>query len=133
MKAKHKILLIVDGIVNILLGILLLIFPFGLVELFGLPPTNTSFYASILGAVLLGIGFALLLEVMGYRHGFTGLGLGGAIIINLCGSIVLICWLLFGSLNVPMRGHITLWIVGILVLVIGIAEMVTKSWQNSDS
>ena len=63
MQPKHKILLLVDGTVNLILGLLLLIFPFGIIDLLGLPPTNTHFYASILGAVLFGIGIALFIEV----------------------------------------------------------------------
>ena len=56
MNFKHKVLLFIDGIVNLLLGVILLFFPAGLLDLLGLPPTNTYFYASILGAVIFGIG-----------------------------------------------------------------------------
>ena len=104
MKSKHKILIIIDCIVNLLLGVLLLLFPIGIIDLLGLPATNTKFYPSILGAVIFGIGLALLLELAGYEKHVRGLGLGGAIIINIVGSIVLLCWLIFGSLTIPMRG-----------------------------
>jgi hypothetical protein len=65
MKRTHRVLLGIDGIVNLALGAALLLFPAGLVGLLGLPPTSTYFYASILGAVILGIGVALLLELNG--------------------------------------------------------------------
>ncbi len=68
MKSGHRILLASDGIVNLVLGTLLLLFPAGLVELLGLPLTNTYFYASILGAVIFGIGLALLLELYGFPY-----------------------------------------------------------------
>ena len=125
---KHKILLFIDCIVNILLGLLLLLFPFGIIGLLGLPETNTNFYPSILGAVILGIGLALLFELVGYKKHFRGLGLGGAILINILGSLVLLFWLAFGSLSIPIKGQVILWAVGLIVLLIGIAELITKSW-----
>jgi hypothetical protein len=60
MKPVDKRLLVIDAIVNLALGVLLLLFPAGIVNLLGLPVTNTDFYASILGAVLFGIGIALI-------------------------------------------------------------------------
>lgn len=129
MKAKHKIMLAADGIVNLVLGVLLLLFPAGVLTLFGLPPTDTFFYASILGAVLLGIGAALLIELWGSQKGIRGLGLGGAIVINICGAGALALWLLFGHLNIPLRGYIILWIVAIVVLGIGFAETAAGAWK----
>jgi hypothetical protein len=128
MNIKHKTLLVIDGIVNIVLGILLLLFPVGIIDLFGLPKTKTNFYPSILGAILFGIGLALLFERVGHAKRFCGLGLGGAIVINLVGSLVLICWLIFGSLNIPLKGQIVLWVLGVVVFFIGILELATKSW-----
>ena len=132
MKSTSRILLIVDCVVNLLLGILLLLFPIGIIDLLGLPETNTNFYPSILGAVLFGIGLALFSEWVGYEKKFRGLGLGGAILINLVGSGVLIIWLLFGSLSIPLRGQIILWTVGLVVFWIGIVEIATKSWKYQE-
>lgn len=132
MKVKIQILLIIDCIVNLILGILLLLFPVGIIELFGLPPTNTNFYPSILGAIIVGIGMALFIELVGFNKKIRGLGLGGAITINIIGSFVLISWLIFGSLTMPLKGQITLWIIGILVFSIGIAELVMKSWSYTE-
>ena len=132
MKSKHKILLLVDCIVNLLLGVLLLLFPIGIIDLLGLPATNTNFYPSLLGAVIFGIGLALFLELAGYEKHVRGLGLAGAIVINIAGSFVLLCWLIFGSLTIPMRGQIVLWIVGVIVFLIGVAEFVTKSWTYEE-
>jgi hypothetical protein len=129
MKAKHKILLAIDGAINLALGLLLLLFPAGILALFGLPPTDTYFYASILGAVIFGIGIALLLELWGASKGIRGLGLGGAIVINFCGAGALVAWLLFGHFNIPIRGHVTLWAVAIVVLGIGFAETVGGTWK----
>ena len=129
MKTKHKLLLAIDAGVNILLGPLLLLFPTGALELFGLPPTHTYFYTTILGAVIFGIGIALVIELWGAGRGFRGLGLGGAIVINLFGSCALVVWLLVGAIKLPIRGYIILWSVAIVVLAIGIAEIVTHDWK----
>ena len=129
MNPTHKKLLLIDCTVNLLLGGLLLLFPLGIIDLLGLPQTNTYFYPSILGAVLFGIGLALMFELVGHAKRFHGLGLVGAILINLVGSLVLILWLLFGSLDIPMKGRIILWMVGLIVFIIGIIELITRSWS----
>ncbi|MGD8258333.1 MAG: hypothetical protein PVG70_17905 [Desulfobacterales bacterium] len=72
MESKNKTLPLIDGIVNLLLGILLLLFPLGIAELVGAPPPNTHFYPTILGAVIFGIGIALLIEVYGQPRGIRG-------------------------------------------------------------
>ena len=129
MKNKHRVLLFIDGCINLILGVILLFFPAGIVELLGLPPTNTYFYASILGAVIFGIGLALLIELYGASSHVRGLGLGGAIAINLCGGGALLAWLVFVPLSIPLHGRTILWIVATLVLIIGLAELVSKSWK----
>ncbi len=58
-----SILIAVDSVVNVLLGLLLLIFPPSLVEWLGLPLPSSAFYVRILGAVILGIGVALAIEL----------------------------------------------------------------------
>ena len=128
MNQKQKILLGIDGIINLLLGILLLLFPAGVVDFLGLPATNTYFYPTILGGVIFGIGIALLAELFFYEN-IRGLGLVGAISINFSGGLVLLYWLLFTRLAIPLKGYVTLWIVAILVLGIGIVEVVMKSWK----
>jgi len=129
MKRNVKLLLAADAVINLILGALLLLFPAGILEYLGLPPTDTYFYSSILGGVIFGIGIALGLERWGPSD-IRGLGLGGAIAINLCGGGILLFWLLFGYLTLPLRGQVTLWIVAILVLGIGFVELFTKSWRN---
>jgi len=128
MRSKHKTLLVIDAIINLVLGVLLLLFPAGVVELLGLPLTNTNFYSSILGAVLFGIGVALLVERYGASRNIRGLGLGGAIAINLCGAGVLLLWLLISPFDIPLRGNVILWSIAIIVLIVGFVEIIAKSW-----
>ena len=78
--------------------------PLGMAEVLGVPKPNSNFYPMLLGAVILGIGIALLLERYGFSKNIRGLGLGGAIAINLCGAIVLLIWLMTTPLNIPLKG-----------------------------
>ena len=129
MENKHQILLTIDGIANVILGLILLLYPFGIDNFLGLPQSEINFYPTILGSVIFGIGIALLLERFGLTKNIRGLGIAGAIVLNYCGGITLLVWLLFFPLNIPLHGYIILWIVAIIVLAIGIAETVTKSWK----
>ena len=93
----RKELLTIDGVVNLLLGILLLWYPPSVIGALGLLTDGKPFFASILGAVLFGVGVALLIERFRPPLRVVGLGLGGAISINLCGGVVLAVWLLIGD------------------------------------
>lgn len=129
MKSGHRLLLAVDAVVNLLLGIALLLFPAGIQRLLGLPPADTFFYVTILGGVIFGIGAALCLEWWGAPRRVRGLGLAGAIAINLCGGGVLLFWLASGRLALPLRGRVVLWIVALVVLGIGVAEIAARAWR----
>jgi len=129
MERKQEILLSIDGIINVVLGILLLLFPFGISELLGVPKSNTNFYPTILGGVIFGIGIALFIERYGFKSNIRGLGLGGAIAINICGALVLLIWLLINPFNLPLKGYIILWIIAMGVLLVGIIELVARSWR----
>jgi len=105
------------------LGLLLLIFSETLVEFLGVPATEQSFYPNILGGVLFGIGVALLIECFRSPNGLVGLGLGGAIAINLCGGLVLVFWLITGNLSIPIRGQIFLWTLAVILVAISSIEL----------
>ena len=130
MEQEHRTLLILDGIINLILGLLLLLVPFGVASFLGVPEPVSYLYPCVLGAVLFGIGIALLLEVRGDAKGFRGLGMGGAIVINFCGAGTLLGWLLMSSTDLPMRGRILLWCIALVVLLVGVVELVSKSWQE---
>ena len=117
-----KTLLLIDAILNLLLGIVLLAYSKPVVDFFGLPATDLRFYPNILGAVLLGIGIALILEYTG-KDRFAGLGLGGAIVINLCGGVVLFFWLVSGKLDLPLHGSVILWTLDVILVVISLFEL----------
>ena len=108
-------LLLIDAMINLALGVLLVFFPSSLVAALGVPTAEPAFYPSILGAVLFGIGIALLIG----RSNGSGLGLVGAVSINLCGGIVLGLWLVLGNLQLPFRGFALLW--GLVAILVGIS------------
>jgi hypothetical protein len=109
------------------LGILLLAFPAGVPKILGLPVPTTYFYTSILGAVLFGIGLALLLERSARFDRSTGLGLAGAVVINLCGGITLLTWLILSGAGSGGFGTGLLWTVALLVIGTGLVELINIS------
>jgi hypothetical protein len=115
---RHSWLLTVDALINLVLGVLLLVFPASLVRALGVPPAKVAFYPSLLGAVLVGIGIALVIE---RARGSSGLGLAGAISINMSAGLVLAAWLLAGSLEIPLRGRVLLW--ALVVMLVGISSL----------
>ena len=125
---KRSSALLIDAAVNFLLGVLLILlvpFPEQVAGWLGVPPAENAFYASIFGGVLIGIAIALVVESLRRDPGqLVGLGLGGAIAINLSGGVVLTGWLLFGKLTLPLRGSVFLWTVAILLVVISSIEWI---------
>ena len=127
MNKRDKFLLTLDAYINLVLGIILLLMPLGLDHFLGLPVPGNYFYATILGAVLVGIGIALLQERYGGKSNIRGLGLNGAIAINFCGASVLILWLVFFDLNIPVRGIVLLWLIALVVFITGVLELTARS------
>jgi tetrahydromethanopterin S-methyltransferase subunit D len=113
---KENTLLTIDALINLALGLPLTFVPCRMAEFLGAPVPDKPFYASILGAILTGIGVALLVERFKDTLRLSGLGLGGAIAINICGAVTLAAWLIGGNLNLPARGHAFLWLVVVVVL-----------------
>lgn len=116
-------ILLVDAIINLILGALLATFPRSVVEFLGVPDTDATFYPSILGAVLIGMGVALVVECVKKPNGPFGLGLHGAIAINLCAAVFLTGWLLVGKLEIPLRGQVFLWGLAVVLITISLVEL----------
>ena len=120
-----KMILFVDAIINFVLGVLLLIFSPEIASWLGVPLSSTSFYPNILGAIFIGITIALLIDVKGKKdNGNMGLGLLGAISINLCGGTMLALWLILGDLELPVRGFIILWTIVIILIIVSVTELI---------
>jgi hypothetical protein len=118
-------LLTIDAVINLALGLLLILFPHNVVRWLGVPVPDTTFYANILGAVLFGIGLALLIERFHFLE-MQGLGLDGAIVVNICGAGALALWLIFGDLQIPTRGYLFLGAIAVLILGLGMVEWVAR-------
>jgi len=123
---KRKNILLIDALINLFLAILLGLFPKAIISFLGLPVVSNPFYASILGGVFFGISIALLISRSSNIKSKDGLGLQGALAINLCGGFVLALWLLFGSLDVPMHGKIIMWLLVVILFVLSAVEMYTN-------
>jgi hypothetical protein len=129
-----KVILMVDAAINFVLGLLLLLFSPTIVSWLGVPPSSTSFYPNILGAIFIGITIALVIGATGAKaHRTTGLGLTGAISINLCGGTALALWLIFGRLRLPTKGFILLWVLVAILIVVSMAELLRfRRAKNTD-
>ena len=131
--ANRSQLLTIDGLANLLFGLFLLASPRSFFEALGLPWTNRSLYATILGGVLIGIGFALMLESR-RPGGLVGLGLGGAVAINLTAGLVIAGWLLLsGADGGSGVGRIVLWFLVLFLVGLSSAEIVSYRRSNSDT
>jgi len=119
---RHRTTLLVDAGINLVLGVLLLAFTPGLADSLGVPSSSTRFYPSILGAVFIGITVALLVEALrNPKKELIGLGLVGAVCINLCGGLALALWLMFGQLTLPFRGNLLLW--SLVAVLVGLSSL----------
>lgn len=127
---KNTILLMIDAFINYALGILCILYPF-VAKPIGAPLVESSFYPNILGAVLFGIGVALTIECFRKQRGWAGLGLGGAVAINLSGGIVLLFWLILGNLTIPFRGRVFLWGIAVILILISTMELVSHAKKMS--
>ena len=126
----RKKLLLLDGIGNVFLGLLLLLAPTTVATWLGLA-ADGSFYANLFGAVLIGIGIALLLERREDPGVTRGLGLTGALVINLCFGFALSGWLVFGGLQLPLRGILVLWTLVAVIVGLSGVELVSERSARS--
>ena len=125
-RMNKKLTLLTDAFINFILAVLLLAYSPKLINFLGVPYSDNFFYPNILGAIFLGITIALFIEAFRkHTDRFVGLGLIGAISINLCGGLVLLLWLLSGKLNLPLKGTIFLWILVVSLVVVSSIELFT--------
>jgi hypothetical protein len=129
---QRKNLILIDAAINLFLGVVLLAYSEPVIDFFGLPETKLNFYPNILGAVLFGIAIALIVEYK-RKGNRVGLGLSGAVCINLTGGIVLFLWLVFGHLNIPLKGKIILWMLDVILVGISSLEIISSSRKPEKS
>lgn len=124
-----RTLLQIDSFINLVLGILLIVFPVSVAQWMGLPIPANRFYVNILGAVFVGIAIALAWESQRSSNTpeLIGLGLVGAAAINLCGGVMLSVWLIIGDLALTLAGSIFLWLLVIILIGISALELIQHS------
>ena len=113
-------LLWIDAALNLLLGAGLITFPPAIVRALGLPETKATIYPRVFGGVLIGIAIALLVEAVVPALG--GLGLGGAIAINLSGAVVVSGCLISHMGDITATGRTVLWTVVVVLTVLSAVE-----------
>jgi hypothetical protein len=126
---KESTLLEIDGFGNVILGLPLIFYPTGVAQLLGIPYAENAFYPIILGAIFVGIGIALL--VQRYRPKVKGLGIGGAMSINLTFGIVLGIWLFGNGSELHTRGNILLWLLVVILIGISAFEWFSTVYEPS--
>ncbi len=130
---RRSTLLEFDGAGNLFLGFIFLVFPTSVSELMGLPGGESRFYPTVLGAILFGIGVALLLERFRGSRNITGLGLAGALTINLSFGIALAFWLLATNVELTLLGSVVLSSLAVLLIGISGVELLTEIKDRIDS
>ena len=115
-------LLWLETLLKLVPGVLLALAPLTTLRIIGLPRPDTGFWPRLCGALLVGMAGALFLEGTSRGH---GLGLAGAIVINLCGASVLAALLVLDAGPPSRRGRIVVWLIVCLLVTLSVFEIAT--------
>jgi hypothetical protein len=116
-------LLWLEMLLKAISGGLLLLFPRTLARLLGLPPVAETFWPRLLGAMLLGLAAATLLEVR--LDARNGLGLAGHVVINLGMALTLFGLLIMAKAAPARRGRI---LVGVFAAALTVLALFELAW-----
>lgn len=114
-------LLLIELVVKGVAGGLLLLMPRTLARVLGLPSAAETFWARMLGAMLLGLAGATLLEERLVAR--NGLGLGGHVVLNLTMALAIIGLIILGRAGPVRRGRIFLGMVAGLLVLLAMVEL----------
>ena len=114
-------LLWLETLIRFSSGMILLIMPLTTARVLGLPLPQALLWPRLLGALLIGMAAAILLE--GSIAGSKGLGLGGLVLINLIGAAVIITLLVMERASQTRRGKLVLWALALGLVVLGFFEI----------
>jgi hypothetical protein len=112
-------------------GLMLVTAPRVLARLLGLPSADDRFWPRLLGAVLIGLAAASLIE--GRRPGAGGLGLAGSIAINLAGAAMISALLILHRAGNTRRGRVLLGLLAALLVLLSLIEIAYASSGLQDS
>ncbi len=114
-------LLWLETLLRLSSGLVLLIMPTTTARVLGLPLPQALLWPRLLGALLIGMAAATLLE--GSVAGSRGLGLGGLVVINLIGAAVIIALLVLERGSQTRRGKLFLWALALGLVALGVLEI----------
>jgi hypothetical protein len=112
-------LLWIEACLKLGTGLALIVAPRTLARLFGLPSADQAFWPRLLGALLIGLAAASLLEMR--TQG--GLGLGGSIAVNLAAAAMIGALLILGRAGKTMRGRFLLWVAAATLVILSLVEI----------
>ena len=104
-------------------GLALVAVPRALSRICGLPAPNDAFWPRLLGATLIGLGLATLLD--GHAAAGKGLGAYGAATINLSVAAGLGALLILGQGVPAKRGRAILWLAAACLSVLALVEIIS--------
>lgn len=116
------LLLLANALLLLSMGAILAVLPATSVLALGLPAGQPAFYRRLLGAVLVGVGLALMMRVL--PTGLGGLGSHGAIVINLSVALTLAALLLTGVGRSSSQGKRLPWLLVIVLLGLSALEVI---------
>ncbi|MGH1417467.1 MAG: ABC transporter permease [Hyphomicrobiaceae bacterium] len=120
-------LLYLDLIFKLASGLLLIAAPLLVCKIFGLPNPTTGFWPRLLGGVLIGHAGGLFLELAVPKANGFGIGLGGALIVNLATAGMIATLLIFKAAGSTRRARFTLWLLTIALVLLSGAQLAHTS------
>lgn len=114
-------LLWLETLLRLSAGVVLLIMPVTAARVLGLPLPQALLWPRLLGAMLIGMAGATLLE--GAASSSTGLGPGGLVLINLATAGTLISLLVLERASQTRRGKLFLWALALSLISLAVLEI----------
>ena len=102
-------------------GLALVLAPISSIKLLGLAPAGNAFWPRLLGAVLIGLAGATVIE--GRFAASSGLGLAGCVVINLTGAAMVASLLLLDAAAPSRRGKAALWGLVAALVILSLLEI----------
>ncbi len=114
-------LLWIEFLTKLAVGIPLLLMPRVLARVLGLPPAESPFWPRLIGGLLIGLATAALIEVR--FKSSIGLGLAGAVSMNVAAAATIGSLLIMGQGGPTRRGRFALWLVAAVLMIQALVEI----------